>query len=127
MARIAGVDLPRDKAIKVSLTYIFGIGGSSAAKLCDEAGVPQERKTFDLDESEVVRLRDAIEASHNVEGDLRRDQTQAVKMLMDIGCYRGLRHRRGLPVRGQRTHTNARSRKGPRRAVAGKKKAPTKK
>ena len=127
MARIAGVDLPRDKAIKVSLTYIFGIGGSSAAKLCDEAGVPRERKTFDLDESEVVRLRDAIEASHNVEGDLRRDRTQAVKMLMDIGCYRGLRHRRGLPVRGQRTHTNARSRKGPRRAVAGKKKAPTKK
>ena len=127
MARIAGVDLPREKAIKVSLTYIFGIGGRSAVKICDEAGVPHERKTFDLDESEVVRLRDAIEAGHKVEGDLRREQTQAVKMLMDIGCYRGLRHRRGLPVRGQRTHTNARCRKGPRRAVAGKKKAPTKK
>ncbi len=127
MARIAGVDLPREKAIKVSLTYIFGIGGSAAGKICDEADVPQERKTFDLDESEVVRLRDAIEANHKVEGDLRREQTQAVKMLMDIGCYRGLRHRRGLPVRGQRTHTNARCRKGPRRAVAGKKKAPTKK
>ena len=127
MARIAGVDLPREKSIKVSLTYIFGIGDSSAVKICDEAGVPRERKTFDLDESEVVRLRDAIEATHKVEGDLRREQTQAVKMLMDIGCYRGLRHRRGLPVRGQRTHTNARCRKGPRRAVAGKKKAPTKK
>ncbi len=127
MARIAGVDLPREKAIKVSLTYIFGIGDSSAVKICDEAGVPRERKTFDLDESEVVRLRDAIEEKHKVEGDLRREQTQAVKMLMDIGCYRGLRHRRGLPVRGQRTHTNARCRKGPRRAVAGKKKAPTKK
>ncbi|MEE9281867.1 MAG: 30S ribosomal protein S13 [Myxococcota bacterium] len=122
MARIAGVDLPREKAIKVSLTYIFGIGPSSAAKICDEAGVGRERKTFDLDEGEVVRLRDAIEANHKVEGDLRRDESQAVKMLMDIGCYRGLRHRRGLPARGQRTHTNARTRKGPRRAVAGKKK-----
>ena len=126
MARIAGVDLPREKAIKVSLTYIFGIGVSSAAKICDEADVPLERKTFDLDESEVVRLRDAIEARYKVEGDLRREHTQSVKMLMDIGCYRGLRHRRGLPVRGQRTHTNARCRKGPRRAVAGKKKASAK-
>ncbi len=127
MARIAGVDLPREKAIKISLTYIFGIGPSSSMKICDEAGVPQDRKTFDLDEGEVVRLRDAIEANYSVEGDLRRDRAQSVKMLMDIGCYRGLRHRRGLPVRGQRTHTNARCRKGPRRAVAGKKKAPTKK
>jgi small subunit ribosomal protein S13 len=127
MARIAGVDLPREKAIKISLTYIFGIGASSASKICDEAGVPQDRKTFDLDEGEVVRLRDTIEARYNVEGDLRRDQSQNVKMLMDIGSYRGLRHRRGLPVRGQRTHTNARTRKGPRRAVAGKKKTPTKK
>ncbi len=127
MARIAGVDLPREKVIKISLTYIFGIGASSASKICDEAGVPQDRKTFDLDEGEVVRLRDAIEARYNVEGDLRRDQSQNVKMLMDIGSYRGLRHRRGLPVRGQRTHTNARTRKGPRRAVAGKKKTPTKK
>ena len=127
MARIAGVDLPREKVIKISLTYIFGIGASSACKICDEAGVPQDRKTFDLDEGEVVRLRDTIEARYKVEGDLRRDQSQNVKMLMDIGSYRGLRHRRGLPVRGQRTHTNARTRKGPRRAVAGKKKTPTKK
>ena len=127
MARIAGVDLPREKVIKISLTYIFVIGASSASKICDEAGVPQDRKTFDLDEGEVVRLRDAIEESYKVEGDLRREQSQHVKMLMDIGSYRGLRHRRGLPVRGQRTHTNARTRKGPRRAVAGKKKTPTKK
>ena len=127
MARIAGVDLPREKMIKISLTYIFGIGASSASKICDEAGVPRDRKTFDLDEGEVVRLRDAIEESYKVEGDLRREQSQHVKMLMDIGSYRGLRHRRGLPVRGQRTHTNARTRKGPRRAVAGKKKTPTKK
>jgi small subunit ribosomal protein S13 len=96
-------------------------------KICDEAGVPQDRKTFDLDEGEVVRLRDTIEANCKVEGDLRRDQVQSIKMLMDIGCYRGLRHRRGLPVRGQRTHTNARCRKGRRKAVAGKKKAPAKK
>ena len=127
MARIAGVDLPREKAIKISLTYIYGIGRNSALKICDEAGVDGVRKTFDLDETEVVRLRDAIEAGYKVEGDLRRDTTQSVKMLMDIGCYRGLRHRRGLPVRGQRTHTNARTRKGPRKQVAGKKKAPPKK
>ena len=127
MARIAGVDLPREKSIKISLTYIFGIGRNSAVKICDEAGVDAERKTFDLDETEVVRLRDAIEGGYKVEGDLRRDVTQSVKMLMDIGCYRGLRHRRGLPVRGQRTHTNARTRKGPRKQVAGKKKPPKKK
>ena len=127
MARIAGVDLPREKVIGISLTYIFGVGRSSALKICDEADVPPTSKTFDLDEAEVIRLRDVIERRYKVEGDLRRETSQNIKMLMDIGCYRGLRHRRGLPVRGQRTHTNARTRKGPRRTVAGKKKAPTKK
>ena len=127
MARIAGVDLPREKAIGISLTYIFGIGRTSALEICEEADVPANQKTFDLDEPEVVRLRDVIEQKHKVEGDLRRETSQNLKMLMDIGCYRGLRHRRGLPVRGQRTHTTARTRKGPRKTVAGKKKAPTKK
>jgi len=127
MARIAGIDLPREKVIRISLTYIFGIGRNSALKICDEAGVPPGSKTFDLDEAEVIRLRDVIERRYKVEGDLRREVSQNIKMLMDIGCYRGLRHRRGLPVRGQRTHTNARTRKGPRKTVAGKKKAPTKK
>jgi small subunit ribosomal protein S13 len=121
MARIAGVDLPREKAIKVALTYIYGIGNSSAARICDEASVAPNTKTFDLDESEIVRLRDVIQGQFKVEGDLRREVTQNIKMLMDIGCYRGLRHRKGLPVRGQRTHTNARTRKGPRKTVAGKK------
>ncbi|HTO09086.1 MAG TPA: 30S ribosomal protein S13 [Myxococcota bacterium] len=121
MARIAGVDLPREKAVKVALTYIYGIGRSSAEKICDEAGVAPNTKTFDLDESEVVRLRDVIQGQYKVEGDLRREVQQNIKMLMDIGCYRGLRHRKGLPVRGQRTHTNARTRKGPRKTVAGKK------
>src|SRR5215467_17676 len=121
MARIAGVDLPREKAVKVALTYIYGIGRSSAEKICDEAGVAPNTKTFDLDESEVVRLRDVIQGQYKVEGDLRREVQQNIKILMDIGCYRGLRHRKGLPVRGQRTHTNARTRKGPRKTVAGKK------
>jgi small subunit ribosomal protein S13 len=121
MARIAGVDLPREKAVKVALTYIYGIGRSSAERICDEAGVSPNTKTFDLDESEVVRLRDVIQGQYKVEGDLRREVQQNIKMLMDIGCYRGLRHRKGLPVRGQRTHTNARTRKGPRKTVAGKK------
>jgi small subunit ribosomal protein S13 len=121
MARIAGVDLPREKAVKVALTYIYGIGNSSAVRICDEAGVSPNTKTFDLDESEVVRLRDVIQGQYKVEGDLRREVQQNIKMLMDIGCYRGLRHRKGLPVRGQRTHTNARTRKGPRKTVAGKK------
>ncbi len=127
MARIAGIDLPREKVIRISLTYILGIGRSSALKICDEAGVPPGSKTFDLDEAEVIRLRDVIERRYKVEGDVRRETTQNIKMLMDIGCYRGLRHRRNLPVRGQRTHTNARTRKGPRKTVAAKKKAPTKK
>ncbi len=127
MARIAGVDLPRDKQVEVALTYIYGIGRSSAHKICEEAGVATTTKTFDLDESELVRIRDVIDRTSKVEGDLRREISQNIKMLMDIGCYRGLRHRRGLPVRGQRTHTNARTRKGPRKTVAGKKKAPAKK
>ena len=126
MARIAGIDLPREKAIGISLTYIFGIGRNSAIKICDEASVPPTSKTFDLDETEVIRLRDVIECEYKVEGDLRREVSKNIKMLMDIGCYRGLRHRRSLPVRGQRTHTNARTRKGPRKTVPGKKKAPTK-
>jgi small subunit ribosomal protein S13 len=123
MARIAGVDLPREKAVRIALTYIFGIGNTSAARICDEAGVAPNTKTFDLDESEVVRLRDVIQGQYKVEGDLRREVQQNIKMLMDIGCYRGFRHRKGLPVRGQRTHTNARTRKGPRKTVAGKKQA----
>ena len=127
MARIAGVDLPREKVIGISLTYIFGIGRSSASKICDTAQISAKTKTFDLDESEVIKLRGVIEANYKVEGDLRREVGQNIKMLMDIGCYRGLRHRRGLPVNGQRTHTNARTRKGPRKTVAGKKKTPVKK
>lgn len=127
MARIAGVDLPRDKAIEIAMTYIYGIGRSSARKICDEAGVAPRAKTYALDESEVIRLREVIESRYRVEGDLRRETSQNIKMLMDLGCYRGLRHRRGLPVRGQRTHTNARTRKGPRKTVAGKKKTPLKK
>jgi small subunit ribosomal protein S13 len=123
MARIAGVDLPREKAVRIALTYIYGIGNTSAERICDEAGVSPNTKTFDLDESEVVRLRDIIQGQYKVEGDLRREVQQNIKMLMDIGCYRGFRHRKGLPVRGQRTHTNARTRKGPRKTVAGKKQA----
>jgi small subunit ribosomal protein S13 len=127
MARIAGVDLPREKSIGVAMTYIFGIGRSSALRICEVAGINPQTKTHQLDESEVIRIRDELERAYKVEGDLRRDTTQNIKMLMDMGCYRGLRHRRGMPVRGQRTHTNARTRKGPRKTVAGKKKPPTKK
>jgi small subunit ribosomal protein S13 len=127
MARISGIDLPREKVIGISLTYIYGVGRVTAIRICEEANVSPISKTFDLDESEVSRLRDVIERSCKVEGDLRREVSQNVKMLMDIGCYRGLRHRRGLPVRGQRTHTNARERKGKRKAVAGRKKPPAKK
>ena len=123
MARIAGVDLPRDKRIEVGLTYIFGIGPASAKKILAEAGVNPETRTKDLTDPEVNRIREVIDKSFKVEGDLRRERTLAIKRLMDIGCYRGLRHRRGMPVRGQRTKTNARTRKGPKRTVAGKKKA----
>jgi small subunit ribosomal protein S13 len=123
MARISGVDLPRNKHIAISLTYIFGIGNTTAMKVCEAAGVDPWTKTDHLNESEVIKIREIIERDYIVEGDLRRNVTQNIKVLMDIGCYRGLRHRRGLPVRGQRTHTNARTRKGPKRTVAGKKKA----
>jgi len=127
MARIAGVDLPRNKQIGISLTYIFGIGRNRAAEICEKTEVDPLTKTDHLGEGEVIRLREIIERDYQVEGDLRRMVSQNVKLLMDIGCYRGLRHRRGLPVRGQRTHTNARTRKGPRKTVAGKKKPATKK
>ncbi len=122
MARIAGVDLPRDKRVEIALTYIFGIGRPSASKILEKTGIHKDTKVNKLSETEVVRLRDAIEQEYKVEGDLRRDVTTNIKRLMDIGSYRGLRHRKSLPLRGQRTHTNARTRKGPRRAVMGKKK-----
>ena len=119
MARIAGVDLPKDKRIEIALTYIYGIGRTSAQKILTEAKVDFSTRVNQLEESEVVSIRDVIDRKHKVEGDLRREVTMNIKRLMDIGSYRGLRHRKGLPVRGQRTHTNARSRKGPRRAVMG--------
>jgi small subunit ribosomal protein S13 len=124
MARIAGVDLPRNKHVNVSLTYIFGIGDSRASKILAAANVEPTKKVQDLNEEEVNRIRQVIEAEGNVEGDLRKDTTMHIKRLIEIGSYRGLRHRRNLPVRGQRTHTNARTRKGPRKGtVANKKKA----
>jgi len=126
MARIAGVDLPRNKRIEISLTYIYGVGRTSALAICEKADVPVATRTDQLSESEIIKLREVIESGYKVEGDLRREVTQNIKMLMDIGCYRGLRHRRGLPVRGQRTHTNARTRKGPAKTIAGKKLAPKK-
>jgi small subunit ribosomal protein S13 len=127
MARIAGVDLPRNKRVEVALTYIYGIGQSSARAVCEKASVELSTKTDHLSEGDVIRLREIIERDCKVEGDARREVSQNIKGLMDMGCYRGLRHRRGLPVRGQRTHTNARTRKGPRKTVAGKKKTPVKK
>ena len=127
MARIAGIDLPRNKRLEIALTYIHGIGRTSARKICDKAGIDVATNTDQLSDGDVVRLREIIENEYEVEGDLRREVQQNIKALMDIGCYRGLRHRRGLPVRGQRTHTNARTRKGPAKPEAGKKKAPAKK
>jgi small subunit ribosomal protein S13 len=126
MARIAGVDLPRNKRMGIALTYIFGIGRSAALNICAAAEVDPTRKSDDVTDDEVNRIRREIDTNHKVEGDLRRDTTQNIKRLVELGCYRGLRHRRSLPVRGQRTHTNARTRKGPRKTVAGKKMAPTK-
>lgn len=126
MARIVGVDLPRNKRIEISLTYIFGVGRTSATEICEKAGIDGGTKTDQLSESEAIKIREIIESDYKVEGDLRRELTQNIKVLMDIGCYRGLRHRRNLPVRGQRTHTNARTRKGPAKSVAGKKLAPRK-
>ena len=127
MARIAGVDLPRNKRIGIALTYIYGIGRTSALQICEKAEIDESVKTEVLADAEVVKLREIIERDYKIEGDLRREVSQNIKMLMDIGCYRGLRHRRGLPVRGQRTHTNARTRKGPKKTVAGRKKPATKK
>ncbi len=126
MARIAGVDLPRNKHIEISLTYIYGVGRVKALEICGKASVDPGARTEHLSESEVIKLREIIERDYKVEGDLRREVNQNIKMLMDIGCYRGLRHRRGLPVRGQRTHTNARTRKGPAKTIAGKKLTPKK-
>lgn len=126
MARIAGVDLPRGKRIEIALTYIYGIGTPTAKKIVVQTGVGSDRRVSDLSDDEVNRLRRVIENQHKVEGALRTEVSMNVKRLMDIGCYRGLRHRRGLPVRGQRTHTNARTHKGTRRAIAGKKRAPKK-
>jgi small subunit ribosomal protein S13 len=124
MARIAGINIPLNKRTEIGLTYIYGIGQSTAQKLLDEAKVSRDTYVRDLTEDEIGRLRDAIDRELTVEGDLRRERSQAIKRLMEIGCYRGLRHRRGLPVRGQNTKTNARTRKGPKRMqVAGKKKA----
>lgn len=122
MARIAGIDLPRNKRIEIALTYIYGIGRSTAQKILSETGVDFNTRTDNLTEAEVARIRENIDKNVKVEGDLRRDISMNIKRLMDLGCYRGLRHRKGLPVRGQRTKTNARTRKGPARTVAGKKK-----
>ena len=123
MPRILGVDLPREKRVEIGLTYIYGIGATRAKKICAETGVNPDTRVRDLTEEEVVKLRDNIDANYTVEGDLRRETAQNIKRLMEIGCYRGLRHRKGLPVRGQRTHTTARTRKGPRRQIGAKKKA----
>ncbi|MCM3635655.1 MULTISPECIES: 30S ribosomal protein S13 [Paenibacillus] len=122
MARIAGVDIPRDKRVVISLTYIFGIGNTTAQKILASTGVNPDTRVRDLTEDELGRIRDEIDKNVKVEGDLRREVSLNIKRLTEIGCYRGLRHRRGLPVRGQRTKTNARTRKGPRRTVANKKK-----
>ena len=127
MARIAGVDLPREKRVEIALTYIYGIGRSTSQAILAEAAMDRDTRVRDLSDEDVNKLRRVIEAHYKVEGALRTETSMNIKRLMDIGCYRGLRHRRGLPVRGQRTHTNARTRKGPRRAVAGKKKPPSKK
>jgi small subunit ribosomal protein S13 len=122
VARIAGVDLPKNKRMEIALTYIYGIGRSKAKEILEKAGVPLETKTDNLADSEITSIRNIIDKEHKVEGDLRREISMSLKRLMDIGTYRGLRHRKGLPVRGQRTSTNARTRKGPRRSIAGKKK-----
>lgn len=121
MARINGVDLPREKRVEIGLTYIFGIGRTRANEICTHCGVNPDTRVRDLTEDEITKIRDYISENFIVEGDLRRDRKQNISRLMEIGCYRGLRHRKGLPVRGQRTHTNARTRKGPRRQIGAKK------
>ncbi len=122
MARIAGVNIPTNKRVHIALTYIHGIGPKKANDICGAVGIAEETRVNALSDAEVVRIREEIDANHIVEGDLRRETAMNIKRLMDLGCYRGLRHRRGLPVRGQRTHTNARTRKGPAKPIAGKKK-----
>jgi small subunit ribosomal protein S13 len=121
MARISGVDLPARKKVVIALTYIYGVGDTTARKICELTGIDPDKKSDDLDDNEVRKIREAIEGNFKVEGDLRREIAMHIKRLMDLGSYRGLRHRRGLPVRGQRTHTNARTRKGPRRGVMARK------
>ncbi len=122
MARIAGVNIPTQKRVLIALRYIHGIGPAKAKEICSKVGIAENRRVHDLTDSEVIQIREAIDRDYLVEGDLRREVAMNIKRLMDLGCYRGLRHRRGLPVRGQRTHTNARTRKGPAKAIAGKKK-----
>ena len=122
MARIAGVNIPNTKPVEIGLTYIFGIGRTTSRKILAQTDIPPGRRVNELSDAEVLKLRETIDREYRVEGDLRRDVAMNIKRLMDLGCYRGLRHRRGLPVRGQRTHTNARTRKGPARPIAGKKK-----
>ena len=123
MARIAGVNIPTQKRVLIALQYIHGIGPKFAKEICEKVNIPAERKVNELSDAEVLQIRETIDRDYLVEGDLRRDVAMNIKRLMDLGCYRGLRHRRGLPVRGQRTHTNARTRKGPAKPIAGKKKA----
>ena len=122
MARIAGVNIPTQKRVLIALQYIHGIGPKKAEEICQKVGIPDERRVHQLTDDEVVRIRETIDRDYTVEGDLRREVAMNIKRLMDLGCYRGLRHRKGLPVRGQRTHTNARTRKGPAKPIAGKKK-----
>ena len=122
MARIAGVNIPTQKRVEIALTYIYGIGRAKAKEICSTVGVPSERRVNELTDDEVVRIRETIDRGSNVEGDLRREVAMSIKRLMDLGCYKGLRHRKGLPVRGQRTSTNARTREGPARPLAGKRK-----
>ena len=122
MARIAGVNIPTNKRVHVALTYIHGIGDSTARQICEATGIAEERRVNELSDAEALALREHVDANCQVEGDRRREVAMNIKRLMDLGCYRGLRHRRGLPVRGQRTHTNARTRKGPARPIAGRKK-----
>jgi len=122
VARIAGVNIPTNKRVVIALTYIHGIGRTFAQQIVDKVGIPADRRVNELSDAEVLQIRETIDRDYRVEGDLRRETSMNIKRLMDLGCYRGLRHRRGLPVRGQRTHTNARTRKGPAKAIAGKKK-----
>ena len=122
MARIAGVNIPTNKRVEIALTYIYGIGPTKAKQICESVGIPRERRVNEMTDQEVMQVRETIDREQVVEGDLRREIAVNIKRLMDLGCYRGLRHRKGLPVRGQRTHTNARTRKGPARPIAGKKK-----